>query len=141
MAIDEGGEAPMQHSVTMEGDICRWTLVGDVSAEQILRLIDARERLGKDFEAVLILVDVRRVGDVSPEARRLSATPSKLNIIATAIFGASFHVRVLAKLITKAAAVLRRVKETDSPTQFFETEAESLAWLDERRAEYRSRRG
>jgi hypothetical protein len=133
---NEGEKAPSHSVVTREGgDICRWTFVGDISEAEMRKLLADQKAIMEGCERVLLLIDMARVGDVSPEARKAGAEPSNVNAIGTAIYGASFHIRVLAKLVTTASAVLRKAKHTDSPVNFFETEREALVWLDQRRAE------
>jgi hypothetical protein len=50
-----------------------------------------------------------------------------LNPRATAVYGADFHVRVIATLITKAASLIdARVK---GPVSFFGSERDARGWL------------
>lgn len=136
MAINkEDRAAPETSVVTREGDICRWTFVGDVPEAEMRRLLADQKAIMEGCDRVLLLIDMRKIGSVSPEARKAGAEPSNVNAIGTAIFGASYHIRVLAKLVTTASSLLRKVKPTDSPVVFYETEKEAMAWLAERRAE------
>jgi hypothetical protein len=47
--------------------------------------------------------------------------------------GASFHIRVVAKLVMKAASLLNKAEL--APMRFFKTKNEAYAWFDERRRE------
>lgn len=77
------------------------------------------------------LIDMSRVGTISPEARLIArAEAGHLPLRGTAVFGASFHHRVIALLANKAATLL---KKDHQPIAFFATEAEARAWIDERR--------
>lgn len=128
--------------ITKEGsDICRWTFVGDIDGAEMRRLLTAQKGVMEGCDHVLLLIDMRRMGSVTPEGRKIGAEPSNVNAIGTAIFGASFHIRVLAKLVTTASAVLRKAKHEESPVDFFETEADAKAWLDKRREEYLRSKG
>jgi hypothetical protein len=84
---------------------------------------------------VLQLVDLSRVGAVTADARKAASAPPDVNVVGTAMFGASFHVRMLSKLATTASAVLLKAKPTDMPVRFFDAEAEAVAWIQARRAE------
>ena len=120
-------------------DICRWTFIGDISGDEMRRLLAAQKAVMTGSPRLLLLIDLSRVGSVSPEARKAGAANDANNpeekALGTAIFGASLPVRMLATLVTMAGSVLRKLKSTDSPVRFFETEREALAWLSERRAE------
>lgn len=135
---NEGDEAVAGGTViAREGsDICRWTFVGDIDGAEMRRLLSVQKAVMEGCDHVLLLIDMRRMGTVTPEGRKIGAEPSNVNAIGTAIFGASFHIRMLAKLVTTASAVLRKAKHEESPVDFFETEADALAWLDKRREEY-----
>jgi SpoIIAA-like len=117
-------------------DICRWTFVGDISGDEMRRLFVVQKAVMTGAPHLLLLIDLSRVLRVSPEARKVgAANNTEERALGTAIFGASFHVRMLATLVTMAGSVLRKLKSTDSPVRFFETEREALTWLSERRAE------
>lgn len=138
MASGEADKAsPGASAVRREAlDICRWTFVGDISGDEMRRLFEVQKEVMKGAPHLLLLIDLSRVGNVSPEARKVGAANNlEEKALGTAIFGASLHVRMLATLVTMAGSVLRKLKATDSPVRFFETEREALAWLNERRAE------
>jgi hypothetical protein len=128
------GEAPRRSSVAFDPpDTCVWTLVGDVDVDLMRELADAQERGLKGLPHVFSLLDVTDIGSVSAEARKEAARKRDVNMRGTAFIGASFHIRVLATLLSKAAKVLNR--DEVAPMRFFKTKAEALAWFEELRAE------
>ena len=132
----EPGEEQGKSVISREGaDICRWSFVGDISAEEMRRLLAIQKSLMEGCDRVLLIIDMSKTGSVSADARKVGAEPSNVKVIGTAIFGASLHIRMIAKLVTTASAVLRKASHEESPVRFFETEKEALAWLDVRRAE------
>ncbi len=138
MASGEGDKGSPGPSVVRREalDICRWTFIGDISGEEMRRLLAVQKAVMTGSPRLLLLIDLSRVGSVSAEARKAgAANDSEEKALGTAIFGASAPVRMLAQLVTMAGSVLRKLKSTDSPVRFFETEKEALAWLSERRAE------
>jgi hypothetical protein len=119
-------------------DICFLALVGDISAPDMRRL--AGEVTSSAFTSaksqpyILGLIDMSRVGAFDPSARAEARTASnKIRIRGTAVFGADFHVRVIATLVHTAFSVLNKLH--DHPIRFFETEAEARAWLSDRRTQ------
>jgi len=83
---------------------------------------------------LLKLVDMRRAGNISPGARKAGAEKvHDVPVLAVAIFGANFAIRVLANLVVRAGSIMRKIDTV--PTMFFETEADGRAWLAKKRAE------
>jgi hypothetical protein len=115
-------------------DVCVWTLVGDIDADLMRELADTQERFAKGLPHLFSVLEVRNVGSVSADARKEAARKRDVNAGGTAFVGASFHVRVLAKLVSTAANVLHREEKT-APMRFFKTRAEADAWIEERRRE------
>jgi hypothetical protein len=80
---------------------------------------------------LFVLCDARGLGDISAESRKAAISVSKgLPYRGIATFGASFHARMVAKLLVGAAQLL--FGSSDNPVRFFDTEAEARAWLRER---------
>jgi hypothetical protein len=112
-------------------DICITVLIGDISGHEMRRLMAETMVLIAGKPYVLGLIDMSRLGVLSPEARQVARTEAlNLPMRGTAVFGASFHHRVLAILINKAASLL---KKDHQPVAFFVTEAEAREWLEARR--------
>lgn len=117
-------------------DICFLRFVGDISPEEMRRLTTEARDLIASGRCAFLLVDVSRVGQVTAEARAAASAvatekAATAGVSPIAVFGASFQVRVLATLVHKANALIRR--STPRPIDFFGTEAEARAWLDELR--------
>jgi hypothetical protein len=112
-------------------DTCFLVLVGDVSGEDMRRLIAAALAQTASMTYTFGLIDMSRLGAVAPEARLVAKNEATaIPMRGTAVFGASFHHRVIATLINKAGSIL---KKDHQPIAFFATEAEARAWLTERR--------
>ena len=138
MGADKGGEgSPERTIVAREGsDVCHMVFIGDIDGAEMQRILDAQKEVMAGCDYALLLIDMTRLRHATPEARKIGAEARTLNAIGAAIFGASFAIRVLAKLVTTAGAILRKTKPGDIPQEFFETEEEAVAWLNHRRAEY-----
>lgn len=116
-------------------DIFVWTLVGDVDVNVMRELADTQERLSKGMP-IFVLLDVTNLASVSADARKEGVRKRDVNVGGMAYVGASFHIRVLATLVDKAASVLHRKNVV--PARFFSSKAEALAWFAERREELRN---
>jgi hypothetical protein len=107
---------------------------GDVSVDEARRLIAEIRPLLLDKPRVFFISDFRRCGAVPPDARAVTRGVIKgTNVRGTAVFGASFHVRVVMTLIYKAAKLLNNYDDSN-PLFFCDTEAQARAWIEERRA-------
>ena len=105
---------------------------GDLDGPTTADLSEAGRRFTKGRPYVFLLVDVSKLGKVSAEARRGSATGGKdINLRGVAVVGASATLRVISSLVTRAVDLLNG--NTDNPTRFFQTEAEARAWITGRR--------
>jgi len=113
-------------------DISFWAFIGAISEAEMRRLLTEHRSFAVGHDYTLALVDLSRTGAVDPRAPVLCAEPpSFVNVQATAVFGASFHHRMIAQLIAAAGNVIAR--ERASPIRFFGTEEEARVWLAERR--------
>jgi hypothetical protein len=99
-------------------------MVGDVSVDDIRRLFADQAEFCKGKPGIYVIVDLQRMQQISTEARRETARAPFIDgkpmvVHAIAIVGGSFHLRLLGRMINKAAAVLHRVQETS--IEFFDT--------------------
>ncbi|XYI00998.1 hypothetical protein ACMHYB_15100 [Sorangium sp. So ce1128] len=79
------------------------------------------------------ILDVSGLRTLSGEARALARDETRnLKMRAAAVFGASYHIRVLSALIQKAAKLLYGDR-AGYTVAFFGTEAEARAFVDEQR--------
>lgn len=112
-------------------DICVLTLIGDVTGEDMRQMVAAAVAQTAGRAYALGLIDMSRMGTISPEARLIAKNEARaIPMRGTAIIGASFHHRVMALLISKAVAL---VKKDSQPVAFLTTLGEARAWLAERR--------
>lgn len=120
-------------SVVFEApDTLVWRVIGDISGTEMLRLRDMARALSEGKPYMLALVDLSRSGAVSAEARKVAIDNDPVSpLFGSAIFGASFTMRVVAQLVTRAASLLH--PQHESPLEFFATEALARAWIVKRR--------
>lgn len=111
-------------------DTCIVHYIGDLNADIVFNMNAALEWVARRTGYIYLMVDLGKTGDVSDEARVGGLRGMRaLNPRATAVFGADFHLRVIAGLITKAASLIdARVK---GPVSFFAREQEARAWISE----------
>lgn len=96
------------------------------------RIMQESIRVIKDRPDVFGMLNVSRIGEVTPEARIVARKlASQVILRASMVIGASFQYRVLALLINKATALLSHTKSR--PLHFFDSEAEARAWVAEAR--------
>lgn len=113
-------------------DISFWAFIGDISEAEMRRLLEVHRAFAVSRDYTLALVDLSRTGAVDPKVPVICAEPpSFVNVLGTAVYGASFHHRMIAQLIAMAGNVIARGRA--SPIRFFATEDEARAWLGEHR--------
>ena len=85
----------------------------------------------RGVERVFWLIDLGRLGAISPQARtRLAKTPLRRENKGVAIFGASFRQRVIASLVDKATSLFQ---PNTPPLVFFDAEADARAWIEKQK--------
>lgn len=124
-----------RHSIFFEPPwLLYYILRGNLSADELVGFIAVRDEVASGSPFLLALADLRELGTIPVEARKVAAHRLKRSPYrGTAIFGASLQARTLAKLVLGAARLLGR--EDRNPVRFFDTEAEARAWLAERARE------
>ena len=76
----------------------------------------------------VLLANLARLENVTPEARQFSATDPRFALIKRIGFiGASFHQRVVATMISRAVELY--YKDRKGQLQFFDSEVQALDWL------------
>jgi hypothetical protein len=123
---------------TEEPDVVIGHFIGRVTVDDVQRIYEAQRRFSEGKPHIFLLVDVSRLVHFTPEARRVAAQGpggkgELVPILGSAFIGTSFHVRVLVALFFRAARVLSQV--SNFPVRFVDSQAEALAWFDERRRE------
>jgi hypothetical protein len=103
---------------------------GSPNADELTECIDTMLEWMGDKPFYLVL-DLRTVETVSAAARRvIGEAGTKLNFQAIAVFGANFHLTVVAKLVNSAIGLFRKRPMLQ---EFFDTEAAALGWCDQLR--------
>jgi hypothetical protein len=141
----ERGGQPLEkaigaHSLRWEPpDLFIITLVGDLTGPQAREVLGDIVQYSRGGMGYFELVDLERLGSVSPEARSSllgPLPPDAAPLIGAAVYGAGFYQRVLVSAMTRALQALRR--DNVLPIAFFKTRAEAEAWIDARRRSRRS---
>lgn len=105
---------------------------GDVDGPTMKELSQKARTFTIGKPRVFLIVDMTYAGRIATEARKISADGSAgLALRGIAVIGASWAVRVIATLVTRAVDLLHQ--NTDNPTKFFANESEARAWIDGRR--------
>lgn len=127
-----------KHTIKFEEpDTFMIILEGDLNAKEVIDLYavlaEFREKNGRSAS---LLVDAKRMSSMTSEARKATVTEIKKDKkfhenYYTAVFGASFQIRVLINLLLNAVSI---VTGQPNNAKFFKTEEEARAWLQECRA-------
>jgi hypothetical protein len=107
---------------------CIVTYVGILDVDVIGRMNKALMDMARRIRPIFLVVDLSRTGTVTQLGRRHGAGGMlALNPAATAVIGATFHMRVVVEMITKAAKLLNT--GLNGPVAFFANEMEARAWI------------
>lgn len=113
-------------------DVLRISFSGDVSGDDMSQLLALMHRCYQERGRLFGLVDLSRMGALSPAARKVAAV-TDLDIVFQMVFvGASFSQRAMIKLVDVAYHLLTKNTE-NPPGVFFEAEATALAWMAQQR--------
>ena len=108
--------------------MCIVTYVGILDVEVIGKMNKALMEHAGEIRPLYLVVDLSRTGTVTQLGRRHGAGGMlALNPAATAVIGASFHMRVVVELITKAAKLLNTGLR--GPVEFFANERDARTWM------------
>jgi hypothetical protein len=114
-----------------EPDLVRFVFRGEMEAKEQQEMQDFVQELRARHGPLYLLGDLRQSTGFSPRARRrLGQTPRSVPYLAMAFFGASFSMRALFNMLSRAYVLLSR---TPVPTVFVETEQEAREWLNQQR--------
>lgn len=122
------------HGVARKDDYLACITFGrDPTEREMEQIMDGFIEMMEDHPC-LTLLDFTHVGMLPAGVRRVVGQKAPLlNLIAIASFGASFHVRVVVKLINGAIALFRK---DDIPQEFFKDRESALAWLAAQKQRY-----
>lgn len=112
-------------------DVVRCVLRGDISADEMRRMIEHIRASTEGLERLLVLVDVTGLGAIPPDARKEVRGSFGIPYAALAVCGATFQTKILSTMLWSARNLLSGAR---LPLAFFDTEAEALRWLDAQRA-------
>lgn len=105
------------------------TYHGDVDAEEMQVLCDVPDQERHRGRFQLTLCDLRELGAISPEARKVGAQRKRpAAVYYTAYVGASFAMRVVVSMWTRGANFLQGPK---NQVGFFDDMDQARAWLRE----------
>jgi hypothetical protein len=114
-------------------DIIRVFWDGPASAEAINDLYTWSESLFPDGRRYFVIADMTRIDPVDAAARKGAASdPRARRMAGLAIIGASFQLRVVMGMFMKALELF--YGDEICRMEFFDLEAEALAWVDAERA-------
>lgn len=103
----------------------------DINEERMREALAFIRRGAEATGRVRILCDYQGARTIEPAARGMVVEGLRgVRLEAVAFVGVSFHLRVLATLITK---VFQMVTKQSYPVRYFDTETEAHAWLLEQR--------
>lgn len=117
------------HRIVQEAeDLFVITYGRSISPEEMRALVDFEAETSQG-KPIFLMMDFTRLTTISAETRKVVGDATKrVTFRAIGIFGASFHMKVTAKLVNVAIALFR---SQPFPTEFFETREQTLAWFDE----------
>ncbi|HRI67293.1 MAG TPA: hypothetical protein PK156_23780 [Polyangium sp.] len=127
--------ANKSHRAWSEGtDVGHIAWSGDVSADDVTSGAKIFELVPNAQKGFFLAMHVKNQGDFSPEARKRMTTDPRSKWVREAIvIGASFHVRILLGMVTRA---LHALKTGNAPTTFLASEAELPAYIAQLRERY-----
>ncbi len=118
------------HILFPEPGFCHFIFHGTPSVHEMALALLQLKAFAFSHARPAVLTNVTRLGDFPTELRKLSRESSTaVPIKATAIVGASFHIRVISTLLIKATRLVSKVEL--GPVNFVATEEEGWTWLKE----------
>jgi hypothetical protein len=120
-----------KHRVVLEKeDLVGMYLAASPTLEEMLGIIEAQVELvsGRPY---FLLIDMTLVETLSAPVRRaVGEASNRVTFKGIGVVGATFHIKVVTRLINSALALFRR---TPLPQAFFDKREEAHAWFDELR--------
>lgn len=110
-------------------------MVGDLDGALATGILEGCRAFAEANGPVFVIADARRAGGIAADARKaLLESPSVGSTLHVAVFGGSFTVRVVWKLLFKAVAFT----DHDFVGTIVDDEAEARAWLRRKRTAWNS---
>ena len=128
-----------KHQAWTEGnDVVHIAWHGDVSAEDVTAGAKSFELVPNGAKGFFLIMHVADQGNFPAEARRAISSDSRSGWAReVVIVGASFHVRVVLGMVSRAVTMLQTGK---AKTVFLESEAELPRYIEKLRREYQASR-
>lgn len=128
------------HRLWRTGDLAIVEVDGDIDIAHLNVMQQASRPLFDEYGYTLTLVDARKGGFMTPDARRASAVYQREHPMpgAVGIFGVSSLAAAMVALYSRAIALF---STTVRETAIFRTETEARVWLDAQRLKLRSAHG
>jgi hypothetical protein len=124
--MDEGHPLGQSYVAWEPPDIVSVAFIGDVSGDEMRRILAEGKQILADKPYAFCLADLSRLASMSSEARVAGRDGGLFaQMRGTATFGASFHIRVITMLVTRARNFLWG--ERDNTIELFASEAEARA--------------
>ncbi|EYF01406.1 Hypothetical protein CAP_8337 [Chondromyces apiculatus DSM 436] len=112
-------------------DVIRVVLHGDLSAEELRETLTFERILAAESGRVLLMLDASDLGHVGSEARKAINETTDIPFRGYAVYGASFHARLIFNMMILVRKLLMKGEEV--PAIFCATEAEARRWIEARR--------
>jgi hypothetical protein len=129
-----------EHTLEFEPpDVCVVRLGETFTLEDCYAFIELQRRLMAEHGGIFQIGDYTRVRSIAPEVRKFSAEmTAPPEFLGSVLFGVSFHVRVLAKLVITLRTLAKR--EMNVLSQMVESEAEARAVIDQWRRDLQQKK-
>ncbi|MDI1433641.1 MULTISPECIES: STAS/SEC14 domain-containing protein [Polyangium] len=122
------------HARLYPPDVVRVFWSGTMTAEDIETLYTWTDEILPARVRHFVIADMSRLQTMTAAARKSAATdPRAQRVAGFAVLGANFHMRVLMGMFVKALGLFYR--GWTFRMEFFERDADALAWFDAERAE------
>lgn len=108
-------------------------MVDNVTVADIEHLFAEQLAFSRGKSEIYVIVDLSRMKEIEGDARRAAARGPRIDgkpmpVVAIAVVGGSFQLRLLGKMINKAVSVLNRIDVT--PIDFFDSIQQARDWLE-----------
>ncbi|MFO0578740.1 MAG: hypothetical protein U1A78_32460 [Polyangia bacterium] len=121
-----------KHLLRIEQDVVFIRVKGEITAPEIVALLDRLVLIDRQYGRVFEIVDAREAGPITAATRHENAQWYRNNRLNAdlVVYNASLVVRTVFTLFMNA---LRLFDKADVNMHFVATEAEAVAWVAERR--------
>lgn len=131
MAEQDGGEAEVligTHRLCFTPpDTVRLWWKGSASRDDFVRILEW-STLQMEGRPYFVIADLSQLTNINPDTREFAAKDTRMHaIMRVAMLGASFHIRVVVSMVTRAMELF--YEEQRGKMRFFDNEADALAWL------------